>query len=111
MVINIFREKLITSTFELRLRRSFVCPDLFPDPDAERIIRELGEDISGRAIYRLPYMWINCVIRQNNLAWEITEYLKRHPDATVVELGAGLSCLRRRWATGQIPGTVGIWRM
>lgn len=71
-------------------------PDLFPDRDAERIVRELGEDISGRAMYRLQYMWINCVIRQYNLAWEITEYLKRHPNATVVELGAGLSCLRRQ---------------
>ena len=71
-------------------------PDLFPDRDAERIVRELGEDISGRAMYRLQYMWMNCVIRQYNLAWEITEYLKKHPKATVVELGAGLSCLRRQ---------------
>lgn len=39
---------------------------------------------------------MNCVIRQYNLAWEITEYLKKHPKATVVELGAGLSCLRRQ---------------
>ena len=39
---------------------------------------------------------MNCLIRQYNLAWEITEYLKKHPKATVVELGAGLSCLRRQ---------------
>lgn len=71
-------------------------PDLFPDRDAERIVRELGEDISGRAMYQLQYMWINCVIRQYNLAWEITEYLKQHPQAAVVEMGAGLSCLRRK---------------
>lgn len=71
-------------------------PDLFPDRDAERIVWELGEDISGKALYRLQYMWMNCLIRQYNLAWEITEYLKNHPKATVVELGAGLSCLRRQ---------------
>lgn len=71
-------------------------PELFPDRDAERIVRELGQDISGRAMYRLQYMWMNCVIRQYNLAWEITEYLKQHPKAVVVELGAGLSCLRRQ---------------
>lgn len=71
-------------------------PDLFPDRDAERIVRELGEDISGKALYRLQYMWMNCLIRQYNLAWEITEYLKTHPRAAVVELGAGLSCLRRQ---------------
>lgn len=71
-------------------------PDLFPDRDAERIVRELGEDLSGRTMYRLQYMWMNCLIRQYNLAWEITKYLKNHPKATVVELGAGLSCLRRQ---------------
>ena len=57
-------------------------PGLFPDRDAERIVRELGEGLSGRAMYRLQYMWINCVIRQYNLAWEITEYLKTHPIPT-----------------------------
>lgn len=71
-------------------------PDLFPDRDAGRIIRELGVDWSGKLLYRFQYMWINCVIRQYNLAWEITEYLKKHPKAAVVELGAGLSCLRRQ---------------
>lgn len=71
-------------------------PDLFPERDAERIVRELGEGLSGKALYRLQYMWMNCLIRQYNLAWEITEYLKPHPRATVVELGAGLSCLRRQ---------------
>lgn len=71
-------------------------PELFPDRDAERIVRELGVDLSGKTLYRLQYMWMNCLIRQYNLAWEITEYLKAHPKATVVELGAGLSCLRRQ---------------
>lgn len=71
-------------------------PDLFPDRDAERIIRELGVDLSGKLLYQFQYMWMNCLIRQYNLSWEITEYLKIHPRATVVELGAGLSCLRRQ---------------
>ena len=42
-------------------------PHLFPDKDAERIVRELGQDVSGRAVHRLQYMWINYVIRQYNL--------------------------------------------
>lgn len=71
-------------------------PDLFPDRDAERIVRELGENLSGKPLYRFQYMWMVCVIRQYNLAWEVTEYLKLHPKAAVVELGAGLSCLRRQ---------------
>ena len=78
-------------------------PDLFPDRDAERIVRELGEDLSGRAIYRLQYTWMNCLIRQYNLAWEIKEYLTAHPKAAVVELGAGLSCLRRQMGNATNP--------
>ena len=72
---------------------------LFPDRDAERIVRELGEGLSGRAMYRLQYMWINCVIRQYNLAWEITEYLKTHPKG--YGSGAGSRPLLPSAADGQ----------
>lgn len=71
-------------------------PNLFPDRDAGRIVKELGVDLSGKPLYRFQYMWMNCVIRQYNLAWEIGAYLQDHPRAAVVELGAGLSCLRRQ---------------
>ena len=71
-------------------------PELFPDKDAERIVRELGIDLSGNALYRLQYMWMNCLIRQYDLASEVEGYLAGHPSATVVEMGAGLSCLRRQ---------------
>lgn len=71
-------------------------PRLFPDRDAERIVRELGVDFSRKKIYRLQYIWMNCLIRQYNLAWEISRYLEARPRAAVVELGAGLSCLRRQ---------------
>lgn len=71
-------------------------PELFPDLDAGRIVKEMGVDWSGKKLYRLQYMCMNCVIRQYNMAWEIRHYLKQHPHAAVVELGAGLSCLRRQ---------------
>ncbi len=35
-------------------------------------------------------------MRQYDFACEIREYLKDHPRAAIVELGAGLSCLRRQ---------------
>lgn len=71
-------------------------PDLFPDRDARRILKEIGVDWSDKILFRLQYMWMNCLIRQYNLAWEVSEYLKAHPKAAIVELGAGLSCLRRQ---------------
>jgi O-methyltransferase involved in polyketide biosynthesis len=78
-------------------------PDLFPDKDAGRIVRELEMDFSGEKICRVQYMWMNSLIRQYNLAWEITHYLDKHPRAAVVELGAGLSCLRRQMGNDTNP--------
>lgn len=71
-------------------------PHIFPDHDAGRICRELGVDLSDKAMYKLQYAWVNCMPRQYNLACEIGNYLSRHPNAIVVELGAELSCLRRQ---------------
>lgn len=78
-------------------------PDLFPDRDAGRIVREMGVDFSHKKLYRLQYMWMNCLIRQYNLAWEVEHYLAEHPNAAVVELGAGLSCLRRQMGNESNP--------
>ena len=71
-------------------------PHIFPDHDAGRICRELGVDLSDKAMYKLQYAWVNCMTRQYNLACEIGNYLSRHPNVIVVELGAELSCLRRQ---------------
>lgn len=71
-------------------------PHLFPDKDAGRICQELGVDFSDKWLYRMQYIWVNCMTRQYNLACEVNLYLKKHPNAVVVEMGAGLSCLRRQ---------------
>lgn len=78
-------------------------PDLFPDKDAERIVRELGVDLSGKLLYKFQYAWMNCLIRQYNLSCEINGYLASHPNAAVAELGAGLSCLRRQMGNEKNP--------
>ena len=101
------KKRTVQHTLCMPLRGRMIAarkyPNLFPDRDAERIVRELGEDLSEKGLYRLQYMWINCVIRQYNLAWEINEYLELHPKAAVVELGAGLSCLRRQMGNDSTP--------
>lgn len=78
-------------------------PHLFPDLDAGRIINELGVDLSSKKLYKLQYMWMNCLIRQYDLASEIHAYLQSHPRAIVVEMGAGLSCLRRQMGNQSNP--------
>lgn len=71
-------------------------PDLFPDPDAKRIIKKMGVNLKKSVLYQFEYASLNCAIRQYDLAWEINHYLKKHKNAIIVELGAGLSTLRRQ---------------
>lgn len=100
MTANELRENTVQHTLCIPLWGRMLAekryPHLFPDRDAGRIVHELGVDLSDKFLYQLQYVWMNCLIRQYNLAWEIEHYLKRRPNAAVVELGAGLSCLRRQ---------------
>ena len=52
-------------------------PSLFPDHDAGRIVKEMGVDWSDKKLYRFQYMWMCCLIRQYNMAWEIRYYLTK----------------------------------
>lgn len=84
-------------------------PAFFPDPDAARILSELGEPRSTSLFYRLEYPGLQCIVRQYDMACEIREYVREHPGACVIELGSGLSCLRRQMATAGMEGVGGPW--
>lgn len=71
-------------------------PQILPDHDAVRILREMGETKPPTVLYNLECGALAGAIRQYDFACEIREYLKDHPKAVIVELGAGLSCLRRQ---------------
>ena len=71
-------------------------PQILPDYDAVRILEEMGEKHPPTVLYHLECAALAGAIRQYDFACEIQEYLEHHPKATVVELGAGLSCLRRQ---------------
>ena len=71
-------------------------PQILPDLDAVRILQEMGETKPPTVLYNLECGALAGAIRQYDLACEIREYLKDHPKACIVELGAGLSCLRRQ---------------
>lgn len=78
-------------------------PELCPDHDAKRIIREIGCDLSHNSLYKFEYTYLIYMVRQYDLAWEINNYLKSHPKAAVVELGAGLSTLRSQMKNNTNP--------
>ena len=71
-------------------------PQILPDHDAVRILNEMGETKPPTVLYHLECAALAGAIRQYDFACEIQDYLKSHPRATIVELGAGLSCLRRQ---------------
>jgi O-methyltransferase involved in polyketide biosynthesis len=56
----------------------------------------MGETKPPTILYNLECAALAGAIRQYDFACEIREYLKEHPQAVIVELGAGLSCLRRQ---------------
>ena len=78
-------------------------PYLMPDRDAVRILNEMGEKKPPTVFYNLECAALAGAMRQYDFACEIDRYLKEHPDATVVELGAGMSCLRRQMKNDRNP--------
>ena len=71
-------------------------PTILPDTDSIRILNEMGEKRPPSILYNLECAALAGAIRQYDFACEIKEYLERYPGAVIVELGAGLSCLRRQ---------------
>ena len=78
-------------------------PQILPDYDAVRILKEMGEKKPPTILYNLECAALAGAIRQYDFACEIEAYLEEHPEATVVELGAGLSCLRRQMKNDSNP--------
>lgn len=71
-------------------------PQIMPDLDAVRILKEMGENRPPSVFYNMQCAALAGTIRQYDLSCEIRDYLNKYPDALIVELGCGLSCLRRQ---------------
>lgn len=84
-------------------------PGFFPDPDAAHILAELGEPRLTSRLYRLEYPNLQCIVRQYDMACEVARYVEEHPRACVVEMGAGLSCMRRQMAAAGMAGAHNPW--
>jgi O-methyltransferase involved in polyketide biosynthesis len=69
-------------------------PELFEDKEAERICGMLDYDFaSKKKMMESPaglFGALEVAQRHYDLLWEIKDYLKRHPEAAVVNLGCGL---------------------
>lgn len=84
LIIPLYGRKKCTEKF----------PQLFQDETAVRLIEEIDYDFSevekkGDNIMQ-DFGFLEVAVRQNDLAYEVKEYLKSHPNAAVVNLGCGL---------------------
>ncbi len=104
---NTVQETLVIPLFG-RLICSERFPELFYDPEAERICASLDYDFAEkrRMMESTAGLFgaLEVAQRQYDLRCEIEEYLKEHPRAAVVNLGCGLDDTFRKCDNGSCRG-------
>lgn len=84
---NTVQETLILPLYSRKLCTE-LYPNLYRDETAVRLIDEIDYDA------------LEVAMRQNDLAFEVRDYLKSHPNAAVVNLGCGLDSTGRSCDNG-----------
>ena len=83
-------------------------PELFSDPESERIINMLDYDFSAKSkkMYSTAGLYgaLEVAQRQYDLMCEVRDHLKEHPGAAVVNLGCGLDATFRQLDNGSCRG-------
>ncbi|MBR2802302.1 MAG: class I SAM-dependent methyltransferase [Erysipelotrichaceae bacterium] len=102
----------VQETLVIPLYGRMICskhfPQLFSDPEAERICASLDYDFSGKqkkmeSVFGL-FGALEVAQRQYDLAFEAKMYLQDHPKAAVVNLGCGLDDTFRKVDNGECHG-------
>lgn len=90
---NTVQETLIVPLYGRKMC-SDKFPELYTDIFAERLCNRLDYDFSELEKKNNSFLYefgsLEAAMRQLDILWEINEYLKMHPKATVVNLGCGL---------------------
>lgn len=100
---NTVQETLIIPLYSRKLC-SRLYPNIYQDETAVRLINEIDYDFSvaeknSRSLMQ-RFGALEVAMRQNDLAWEVMDYLKDHPKAAVVNLGCGLDSTGRACNNG-----------
>ena len=90
---NTVQETLILPLYSRKLCTE-LYPNLYRDETAVRLLDQIDYDFSeteknSRSLMQ-RFGALEVAMRQNDLAFEVREYLKTHPGAAVVNLGCGL---------------------
>ena len=100
---NTVQETLIIPLYARKMC-SELYPSLYRDEAARRLVNAVDYDFSAlekksrNSMQRFGFLEV--AMRQNDLAFEVREYLKSHPNAAVVNLGCGLDCTGRACDNG-----------
>lgn len=90
---NTVQETLIIPLYARKMC-SELYPNLYRDEAASQLVRAVDYDFSALAQKSRSLMqrfgFLEVAMRQNDLAYEVRDYLKTHPTAAVVNLGCGL---------------------
>ena len=90
---NTVQETLILPLYSRKLC-SELYPSIYHDETSVRLISQIDYNFSeaeknSRSLMQ-RFGALEVAMRQNDLAWEVRDYLKGHPKAAVVNLGCGL---------------------
>lgn len=100
---NTVQETLVIPLYGRKMC-SELYPNLFRDETAMRLIEEIDYDFSTFAKRSQSMMqqfgFLECAMRQSDLACEVRDYLRSHPNAAVVNLGCGLDATGRACDNG-----------
>ena len=100
---NTVQETLIIPLYARKVC-SELYPNLYRDETAVRLINRIDYDFSAAEKKSRSLMQrfgaLEVAMRQNDLAFEVRDYLKGHPNAAVVNLGCGLDGTGRSYDNG-----------
>lgn len=101
---NTVQETLVIPLYGRRMC-SELFPQLFRDETAIRLLDQIDYDFSTLTQKSQStvqqFGFLEVAMRQNDLAWEVRDYLKKHPKAAVVNLGCGLDDTGRNCDNGR----------
>lgn len=94
LIIPLYARKMCTELY----------PNLYRDETAVRLFGEIDYDFSAlekksRSLMQ-RFGFLEVAMRQNDLAFEVRDYLRAHPNAAVVNLGCGLDATGRSCDNG-----------
>lgn len=115
---NTVQETLVIPLYGRKMC-SELYPNLYRDETALRLIDQIDYDFSllsqkSKSLMQ-QFGFLEAAMHQNDLAWEVRDYLREHPNAAVVNLGCGLDDTGRSCDNGSckiynldFPGVIAV---